>query len=83
MKRSLWLLTLGTLFTTLNLPVAGHDLLADWLGYLLFALGVMGLFPGEGRTPSNPAAGRHRAGDGSADAGGLLCRSHQHAVHRP
>ena len=55
MKRSLWLLTLGTLFTTLNLPVAGHDLLADWLGYLLFALGVMGLFPGEGRTPSNPA----------------------------
>ena len=28
MKRSLWLLTLGTLFTTLNLPVAGHDLLA-------------------------------------------------------
>ena len=55
MKRSLWLLTLGTLFTTLNLPVAGHDLLADWLGYLLFALGVMGLFPGEGRAPSSPA----------------------------
>ena len=55
MKRSLWLLTLGTLFTTLNLPVAGRDLLADWLGYLLFAFGVMGLFPGEGKALSNPA----------------------------
>ena len=72
MKRSLWLLTLGALFTTLNLPVAGHDLLADWLGYLLFALGVMGLFPGEGRTPSNPAlfawllAGTERAAKGLA-----------------
>ena len=41
MKKSLGLLFAGTLFSTFNLVLSGYNLMPDWLGYLLFAIGIL------------------------------------------
>lgn len=55
MKRTLLFLGLGAFITAFFLNIGGMDLLPDWLGCLLFALGVAGLGSQNGEKLSTPA----------------------------
>lgn len=55
MKRILLFLGLGAFITAFFVNIGGVDLLPDWLGTLLFALGVTGLGQRDGEKFSTPA----------------------------